>query len=1575
MRRKKVNPFYLNELAFGGHCESSNCHGSAKSHRCQLMIEPLELRLLLTSVWTLGKDFNTGGGQVQWSTDTPANSFLFAKATQDNFNSHPIPSNLGLKPKGFPIGLFDFGDPYDYHDPATGNFLRVEPGSSLLTTDAKAEADLFYQTAKPSLANGNLQPALDLEDFDPKNPNNGGFDSGWTGTSAGWQAMSLWATTWVQQLQSHDSSLHPLLYMTRFYAAHLEQYLKAYPLWIAIGTTAQSPFLPSVYSPSDGSGTSWDPNIWQWQLEQYQTSQTYEPGDQDALNPNINLSQIEIGQSSGGQTFSITSVSPNPVIGSNNAQTLTIIGSNFASGDKVVFTNSVSNSLPITVDATVVNSTEIIATSQFPNDPSVWSAQVLHSNGFESQPVNFPVDAPAPVITGIDPQTAQAGSPGFTLTVSGSTFDRSSVIYFNGTPLSTSIFLPGGLYSSLSANVPASAIATSDSYSVYVVTPGPGGGQSNTYAFAATGPTATPTPTISPAGGSYSGDASVQVTLSGSSAGADIYYTLDGSTPTTGSTKYSGTFTIFGSTTIKAIAYGANSQPASAVASSSYSFSQAQKAIALSTDVLGYHLVYGDSGGSGNFFVYNTTALTSGGMPFTVSSSDQWITIQTPSGVAFQQGASGNLMTQFGIAPFAGPGGRTGTITITAAGAIGSPATVKIIQGSDPYSTQDILAGAIYLTASPNDTTPIGNPQVGQTVYVHCNEDLLSSTSSFLYSITYSVSQNGNTRDGSLLQQGPITIPGSPVLTDPNPWTILSGQNVFQITLDPGNSPAEYNVDNNIATLTLTAAAAPQLSVSNVSVAGSTTAQPYANFVVSLPTPTFQPVTVKYATADGSAKAGVDYTSVNGTLTFNPGDTTETVNVPLIAAANPNSTFSLVLNTPSNATISQGQGIATIQGVEPAITSTNGYTFLAGMAGSFSITTTGYPTATLHETGGLPGGLAFQDNGDGTATISGTPASGTGGTYIIVLSASNGVSPDANQPFVLTVGQAAVIATSNHTTATVGAPLSFTINTTGYPAPVLSESGALPSGLTFADNGDGTATLVGTPAAGAGGNYALTFSAGNGVGSGVTQPFALNIGEPPQITSTNSAAFTVGANGSFTVTATGYPMPALSAIGLPGGITLVDNHDGTGTLSGIPAAGTQGDDSLTLTASNGIAPDANQTFDLMVGPAQAAPSVTTSVASPVADSSATLNGSFNPNGANTTVYFQYGKTTAYGSTTPEEGPFTAAQTIANAITDLSASTVYHYRLVATNSAGTTFGSDMTLTTGPASSLPVTAVAQPIISPAAGTYAGSVTVSLSDATAGAAIRYTLNGSDPTDSSPVYGGSFTLQASATVKARAFEDGLSDSSVASGSYTIQSGQVATPKIAPSSGIFNSSVSITISDATPGAVIHYALNGTLLGPSSPIYTGPLIETFGTTVTAQAFEDGMVASGVSSAAYTVRQLSLSFSMPASRSSGQPSIKRGSTVAFSANAYNLTASMFTGTIAFSIEIDSVVTGKPAMKASFKAQKLTLKSHDRKGKTFALPVKLGKAIGKGRYRAILTAKGTVFGGAPPAQVGLLTFTVM
>ncbi len=276
----------------------------------------------------------------------------------------------------------------------------------------------------------------------------------------------------------------------------------------------------------------------------------------------------------------------------------------------------------------------------------------------------------------------------------------------------------------------------------------------------------------------------------------------------------------------------------------------------------------------------------------------------------------------------------------------------------------------------------------------------------------------------------------------------------------------------------------------------------------------------------------------------------------------------------------------------PAITSADHATFTAGSLGTFTVTTTGTGSAAITRTGALPSGISFVDNGDGTATLSGTPAADTGEEYEFTITASNNVDPDATQTFTLTVNEAPSIFSVDHITFTVGSAGSFIVRSSGFPTAALSGTGAIPVGVVFTDNGDGTATLSGTPVDATDATYPLTLHASNGVGATADQSFTLTI-QPasptpstdvaPTITSADHVAFIAGTAGSFTVTTNGTPVASLVHSGLlPSGVTFTDNGDGTATISGTAGAGAATDFPISIVASNGTAPDATQDFLLTV---------------------------------------------------------------------------------------------------------------------------------------------------------------------------------------------------------------------------------------------------------------------------------------------------------------------------------------------------------------------------------------------------------
>ncbi|MBI2913476.1 MAG: thrombospondin type 3 repeat-containing protein [Chloroflexi bacterium] len=106
----------------------------------------------------------------------------------------------------------------------------------------------------------------------------------------------------------------------------------------------------------------------------------------------------------------------------------------------------------------------------------------------------------------------------------------------------------------------------------------------------------------------------------------------------------------------------------------------------------------------------------------------------------------------------------------------------------------------------------------------------------------------------------------------------------------------------------------PSLSINNVTVAEGNAGTTNAAFTVTLSAASGQVVTVNFATADGTATAGIDYVAASGTLTFNPGDTSKPVPVVVNGDTTPEltETFYVNLSGAINATIGDAQGVGTI---------------------------------------------------------------------------------------------------------------------------------------------------------------------------------------------------------------------------------------------------------------------------------------------------------------------------------------------------------------------------------------------------------------------------------------------------------------------------------------------------------------------------------------------------------------------------------------------------------------------------------------------------------------------------------------
>ncbi len=166
---------------------------------------------------------------------------------------------------------------------------------------------------------------------------------------------------------------------------------------------------------------------------------------------------------------SLGSISPASTILGQGDLTLTVNGSGYTA-DSRVFWNDAQ------LASNLVNTNQVTATVPAAYLAAVGSADVKivtpGPGGGQSNSLNFAILYPAPVLTGISPSTAAAGSSNFLLTVSGSSFLVNSTVTWNDTPLATSLIGSG----QVQAVVPAEYLTATGTAGVKVVNPGPGGG-------------------------------------------------------------------------------------------------------------------------------------------------------------------------------------------------------------------------------------------------------------------------------------------------------------------------------------------------------------------------------------------------------------------------------------------------------------------------------------------------------------------------------------------------------------------------------------------------------------------------------------------------------------------------------------------------------------------------------------------------------------------------------------------------------------------------------------------------------------------------------------------------------------------------------------------------------------------------------------------------------------------------------------------------------------------------------------------------------------------------------------------
>ena len=936
------------------------------------------------------------------------------------------------------------------------------------------------------------------------------------------------------------------------------------------------------------------------------------------------------------------------------------------------------------------------------------------------------------------------------------------------------------------------------------------------------------------------------VNFSGGPSGCTYYYTTNGSTPTTSSTKYTGAFKWTTAGTLKVIAVKSGYQNSDAAtmtlskaAKPTISVSDAMNGKSVTiTAANGQTLYYSIDGGKN----YDTGgARTMFTIDWTGTTSIKAYTIESGKAQSDVVSSSATISTKVADPKITATnyyGGKTITLSCSTSGAtiyyttdgrMPSPWSSASTKYTGAFnftsSSKSLLAKAFKSGCSPSShsiLTPLdeaGIPSINQEKVAGGVKVTISAINGV----------NGQTvhytTDGSTPTASSTKYTGA--------FTLTSSKTVKAIVVASGC------VSSNVvsSTVTVGTTATPTISISDViggkkvsmscSTSGATiyyttdgnhptTSSTRYTGAFTLP---YSRTVKAIAVVNGSAYSGIASNIVS----------VGTVSAPTLSTSNYIGGKTVALKTTTDgATI-----YYTTNGTAPSTSSTK-YT------GTFNLTSTATVKAIAVKAGNVSSSAMSQSvTVDTVATPSVSSSNYVGGKTVTISCGTNGATI-----YYTTDGKDPTTSSSKYTA-------SFNLTSTKTVKAIAVLSGYKSSAVGSATVSVSACAAPTITNSSINGGQSVTFKKGS---TGSTLYYSTNGGSSYQNTTGASATVSLTSAGTYSlkayVTGSGYTQSSVASKSLTISACAQPTATETGYIGGktITLATTTSGATIYYT-TDGSAPSASSTkytgaFNLASSKTVKAIAIASGLAnSSVLTKSVTVGTTATP--VITTKGYVGGKTVTITCST--SGSTIYYTTDGSAPTTSSAKYTGAFNLTASKTVKAIAVASGYVTSAIATEgVNVSTAATPNITSSG--YQGGKTVSISTSTSGATIYYTTNGSAPTTSSTKYTGSFNLTSSTTVKAIAICEGYVTSAVATETITVS--QVAAPQITTSNYVGGKSVSI--SSSTTGAVIYYTTDGSNPTTSSQKYNGSFNLTSTKTIKAIAYLSGSVTSSVTSKTITV---------------------------------------------------------------------------------------------------------------------------